>query len=231
MALNTTTARDTYATLAEADAYFAKRLDTSPWDDAVDATQEKALKQAFLAMERLRYGGQVTRRTWPDETTYGVGDEVYNPATNPNNTDELMPEAESWYYCKLAHTAASDNEPGEGASWSTYWTRMTYKAQWPRDDIATLNWDGYNEDTIPQDVKDAQCEEALELLRKVADAGSSTRLRLQREGVVEFAIGDLRERYGENKQNILYGGQLASREAFNILKPALRQSFTRVAGM
>jgi len=231
MALNTTTARDTYATLAEACTYFGKRLDVSVWTSATDDTKERALMQAFLSMERLRFSGEVTRRYWPDETTYAVGEEVYNPATNPNNTDELMPEAESWYYCKLAHTASTDNEPGEGASWSTYWTRMTYKAQWPRKNIATLNWDRLNEDTIPQDIKDAQCEEALELLRRVSDSGSDTRLRLQREGVVEYAIGDLRERYGEQNAQVLYGGQLASGTAYTMLKPVLRLSFTRVAGL
>ena len=226
MALNTTTARDTYATLSEANAYMAKRLGTTVWDAAgsTDAVKEKALQMAFRSMELLRWGGSVTRNEWGTSTAYALADEVYRGVSGVEETD-------SWYYCKLAHTSDSSSEPGAGASWSTYWTRMTYKAQWPREYISNLNNDEWDENVIPTDVKNAQAEEALELLTQENDTGISARARLRESGVVEYEIGDLREKYGPAGVSVRYGGQLRSREAYRILRPVVATSFRSVRGL
>lgn len=48
---------DSYVTLAEAAAYFAARFGSDAWDDAVEADQEKALKQATRHLGRFRFVG------------------------------------------------------------------------------------------------------------------------------------------------------------------------------
>jgi hypothetical protein len=47
---------NTYATLAEADAYMEARLYTEAWDDATDSTKEKALKMAARQLDLLKPG-------------------------------------------------------------------------------------------------------------------------------------------------------------------------------
>ena len=49
-----------YLTKAEADSYFAGRLNTECWDDADDATKDKALLQATRAIDRLNFRGKKT---------------------------------------------------------------------------------------------------------------------------------------------------------------------------
>ena len=60
---------------------------------------------------------------------------------------------------------------------------------------------------VPQDVIDAQVEEALEML-----VGVSSRAELQRAGVKSFSLGDLSESYGS-----INPGRLASYEAQQLL--------------
>lgn len=48
---------NTYATSAEADAYFTTRLDAAAWTAATEAQRNQALQEAFRALEALRYVG------------------------------------------------------------------------------------------------------------------------------------------------------------------------------
>jgi len=56
-----------YATEAEADAYFAERLNTSVWDGADSADKVKALKQATKAIDNLNFKGEKTSSTQEHE--------------------------------------------------------------------------------------------------------------------------------------------------------------------
>lgn len=62
---------DTYATLAEADAYMSTRLGASAWDSASEADKLRALRGAFRRMERLPYEGTPAEAAqtakWPRE--------------------------------------------------------------------------------------------------------------------------------------------------------------------
>lgn len=49
-----------YGTLQEANAYFATRMYTSPWDRATVQNQTKALNQATRIIDRLRFVGTKT---------------------------------------------------------------------------------------------------------------------------------------------------------------------------
>lgn len=46
-----------YVTASAADAYFALRLRTGPWDDATSDDQERALTMATKAIDQLNYVG------------------------------------------------------------------------------------------------------------------------------------------------------------------------------
>jgi len=72
---------------------------------------------------------------------------------------------------------------------------------------------GFTTDTgIPEEVKQAQCEEALALLER----GNSQRRKLQQEGVQSFTLGNMSETYAPGA-----GKGLLSQEARELLRPWL----------
>jgi len=64
------------------------------------------------------------------------------------------------------------------------------------------------QEDVPQEVKNAQCEEALALLKY----GNSTRAKLQEQNVVKVDFGSVSEEYKGL-------GKLFSKEAYELLKP------------
>ena len=83
-----------------------------------------------------------------------------------------------------------------------------------RNDDFSLNglyW--YCDEVVPQEIKDACCEEAL----AIAETEVSERAKLQRDGVQSFSVGGLSETYkkGAGKE------RLKSLEAMQILQPWL----------
>lgn len=70
---------------------------------------------------------------------------------------------------------------------------------------------GFTEDTgIPEEVKAAQCEEALSLLK----IGNSARTKAQEQNVIRVSFGEVSEEYKASLK-------LLSREALELLKPYL----------
>lgn len=63
---------------------------------------------------------------------------------------------------------------------------------------------------VPDEVKAAQCEEALALLKY----GNSSRMKLQEQNVLSVKIGDTSETYGNARRY----GKLASTETYELLK-------------
>ena len=70
----------------------------------------------------------------------------------------------------------------------------------------------YPDAEIPQNVKEACCEEALALLER----GNSQRRKLQQEGVQSFSLGNMSETFTAGA-----GKGLLSQEAKELLKPWL----------
>ena len=70
----------------------------------------------------------------------------------------------------------------------------------------------YPDAEIPQNVKEACCEEALAILER----GNSQRRKLQQEGVQSFSIGNLSETFAAGA-----GRGMLSQEAKELLKPWL----------
>lgn len=135
MALVTTLAgvdSDSYATLAEADAYFAAHWDTvksTAWDALSDGQKETALKQAIMILESFNY--------WEDSTETTV--------TTSNNLR------------KCIITPAETNQA----------------LSFPRNIDLDENDDLY----IPNDVKNAQCEQAIFLVSSMNESTVQARAR------------------------------------------------------
>jgi hypothetical protein len=79
-----------YGTIALADAYFALRLETDVWDNAVVADRTAALTMATAAIERLNFAGEV-------ET---LGQEFQFPRTDDTEIPQDILDAT--YLCALA---------------------------------------------------------------------------------------------------------------------------------
>lgn len=59
---------------------------------------------------------------WEEPVSYNVGDYIYITPIGTYTHSSGLPY---FYKCKLAHTAAAGNKPETGASWTTYWTKIT----------------------------------------------------------------------------------------------------------
>lgn len=66
------------------------------------------------------------RGAWASGVAYAINDGVVNKGVN--------------YICKTAHTSASDNEPGIGANWTQYWTKVTAANTVADASLTTLNY-------------------------------------------------------------------------------------------
>lgn len=85
-----------YATISEADTYFAGRLHTQPWDSADTATRNKALIQATRAIDDLRFIG-VRHSVWLAQEAEAEADEILSAVADqelefPRGSDEEVPE-------------------------------------------------------------------------------------------------------------------------------------------
>lgn len=104
---------NSYASLAEADAYHATRLHNTTWTGAVTGTKESALIWATRNFEILQWKGWMTNPAqnlqWPRAGVYKNGNEVIDPsdsalyyniifdsATVPTFLKEATAEAAMW---------------------------------------------------------------------------------------------------------------------------------------
>lgn len=104
---------NSYASLAEADAYHATRLHNTTWTGAINATKEAALIWATRNFEILQWRGWMTNPAqnlqWPRAGVFKNGGEVIDPsdsalysniifdsATIPTFLQEATAEAAMW---------------------------------------------------------------------------------------------------------------------------------------
>jgi hypothetical protein len=95
--------------------------------------------------------------------------------------------------------------------------RITYTEGSPLDNTLFPFDEWYDPKTVPDGVKYAQCEIALELAQGTTTA--SERIELQRQGVKSFSLGKLSETYSGAANNLL------SIEAKELLKPYVGGGF------
>ena len=115
--------------------------------------------------------------------------------------------------------------------------------QWPRYSVpdrrqsgtaSGLNYLGtgagyYDADDYPPLLTQAQCEEALELLKEAADAGSLTAERHRARGITRYAPGRGSIDYGENP--VRFGGKLHAEAAWRLLADLRRSTAAGVSGL
>lgn len=95
-----------YGTLADANTYMsANRVETGSWDDATDTEKTKALTQATIRIERLRFVGLKT----PAHNLYKL---------NPNVTEEELIAAAATQ--ELAFPRGGDTEVPAAIKKATY---------------------------------------------------------------------------------------------------------------
>lgn len=86
-----------YITVEEADAYFADRLNTEPWEEATDTDKLKALKTATQAIDRLNFKGSKTDSSQVLEF--------------PRNGASILPNAIIYAVCEEAFTLIDGKDP------------------------------------------------------------------------------------------------------------------------
>lgn len=126
----------------------------------------------------------------------------------------------SWYLKRA--TKAIDKLPLRGRK---YMLDGSQDRQFPREYRDGYDW---NEDTgtveVPQNVKDACCEEALEIYLFMADTDRSERKTMKEDGVKSYNLGgDYSENLGASNSDKHYG--LLSSDAYTLLSKHIARSF------
>jgi len=75
------------------------------------------------------------------------------------------------------------------------------------------------EEEVPQAIKDAECEEALDILKSVAQ--TTDRIALQAQGVTSVRIGDFYETYGAGGRSAVTKTAMRSSDATLLMRPYL----------
>lgn len=86
-----------YASSAEADTYFATRLNASPWDDASSGNKAKAVTHATAIIDRLNFLGEKTVSTQANQF--------------PRNDDTTIPQDIQDACCEIAKALLDGVDP------------------------------------------------------------------------------------------------------------------------
>lgn len=209
MALITTPSDPTansYVTQAEADAYFLNRSDVADWSALSNDQKEAVLELATKQIDSLRFHGE---KIFEQPNYYRDKQLLKFPRTGARSKAGTVDSAGVNYIIDSARADQAtepDNFWNDGCVVIIDGTGKGQTRKISDFDMATgkitvdTNWTT-NPDTssdykiiekIPQKVKDATCEQALYLCK-----GGGERSKMQSEGVVEYRIGDLSERFAD----------------------------------
>ena len=202
---------NSYATLAEAKAYFDNRTGVENWDKMNEDAQAALLQIATKQLDSLRFFGEKMFETaryyrreqnlaFPRKDAYSLTGKVVSAGANylidsgianrANVPDDFF---NNGFVVIMEGTGrgqtarVSDFEMATG--------KITVSDNWATQPDGTSQYVVSVE--IPKKVKYALFEQALYVVN-----GGGERQRLQAEGVVEYSIGDLRERFKESGINI-----------------------------
>ena len=135
-----------------------------------------------------------------------------------NNATDAQQEAALLMACQAI-------ERLDPAGWDGTPTTTTQKLQWPRFGVTDRTKTTYNyapgygygyyfdSNIMPQPLKDAQYEEALELLKQSGDPGHQGAMRDQAKGITGLSVYRSSISYGVV---VRFGGTLYSKDAFNL---------------
>jgi len=216
---------DSYVTLAEANAYFADRSDIANWSALTDAQKEAVLKLATKQIDTFRFHGDPIR---PTPNWYRDKQKLKFPRNTARNKSGVVDSAGANYIIDNAR-ANEATEPddfwNDGCVIITEGTGRGQTRKISDFEMATgkvtvdANWTTNPDETsqyriveaIPQEVKDATCEQTLYLTN-----GGGERQKMQSEGVKSYSIGDLSETFADGAVG---SGKIAiSNEAKGMIK-------------
>jgi hypothetical protein len=155
------------------------------------------------------------------------------------NSYVTLEEAEAYFATRLdasLWTASSDDDRFKALATAfkaleriDMWRGRAYTTlqatRWPRRDVVRTTVSDLPDDliywgeSIPPDLKDAQCEEALTRLELAADPGALSRRRRQRQGVKGASVTGLSESWGDVPRYAQ--GCLVSPEAYALIRKYL----------
>jgi len=216
---------DSYVTLAEADAYFLNRSDVANWSALSDEQKEAVLKLATKHIDTFRFHGEEIRPTpnwyrdkqnlkFPRNTARqksGVVDSAgVNYLTDSARADEQTEPNDFWNDgCVIITDGTGKGQTRKISDFDSATGKITISENWETNPDTTSQYRVVEK--IPKEVKNATFEQALYLTN-----GGGERAKMQSEGVVEYSIGDLRERFAEGLSG---SGKIAiSNEAKGMLK-------------
>jgi len=195
---------DSYLSVTEADAILADRSNVSDWTALSSAQKEALLKLATKHIDTLRFFNEKVYKT--------AADYRREQALQFPRNDEHMPAGivDSATTTTLVDDALANNQamPDDYfIGWAVVIKEGTGRGQIVQitdfasatGTITVAAWSTQPDNTsqyrlvpkIPLKVKNAAAEQALYLVK-----GGGERARLQAEGVLEYKIGDLSEKYG-----------------------------------
>ncbi len=197
---------DSYATVAEADAYFQNRSNVENWSTLSNDQKEAALRLATRHIDSLRffdrpfYTDPVEYRDrqmlhFPEVKQEGVRTGAVSSAAAAYVTAESLANQSQIpddYYNGGALVIVSGTGKGQVSKISDFESatgKVTVDANFSTQPDATSTFRIFPR--IAEKVKYAVFEQALYIL-----SGGGDRKRMQAEGVTSFSLGDLSESYG-----------------------------------
>lgn len=207
MALETTPTHpsaDSYLTLAEANAILANRTNVSDWTGLTDDQKEAILKMATYHIDTLRFFND---KVYKEAIHYRDKQALQFPRNNESMPAGTVDSATATTLVDDALANKSQMPDDYFIGWAVVITEGTGRGQTVKitdfdsatGTITVAAWSTTPDDTsqyrlvpkIVDKVKRATAEQALYLVK-----GGGDRARMQAEGVTEYKIGDLSEKYG-----------------------------------
>lgn len=151
--------------------------------------------------------------TWEESEAYfatRIGNDAFTNSTDPNRLEQALITA----FRALERITA----------WRGYPSQPYQAAKWPRAGVLRDSYETglYSDEvnwptqTVPNDVKYAQCEEALALLEDYGDSAYRKRRVRQRQGVTSLQLSDMEEVWEEAPRYAQ--GNLHSAEAYAYIR-------------
>lgn len=198
--------RNTYLSLADATAYLADSLRGSAWANYDEDTQAQALITATRIFQRQSWAGEpsgllevAAAAITAGGAGYAVGDVLtvvggttdvpaqVRVATAPGGVVGTVSILDAGLYTALpSNPAATTGGSGSGATLAL--TQGSQVLDWPRTGVARCDGSAVASTTVPQEIKDAQCELALDMLLDAdveSQAGTGSNIARVRAGSAE----------------------------------------------
>lgn len=198
---------DSYISIAEANSYLANRQDAANWPTLNTAQKEALLKAATKLIDTFRFFGckiydrpndyrDVQNLQFPrtgDRAYSGkVGSATENSIIDTSLSNKPNMPSDMWNKGAIVITNGTGRgQTKEISDFDAETGQITVSENWDTTPDVTSYYRIFKR--IPDDVRFAVAEQAVYMSN-----GGGNRAKLQAEGVTEYRIGDLMEKFGGN---------------------------------